>query len=167
MCIRVAETFDEDLEVGKDGRNLIGVVDDPATWAQIEDATEAALAVTISEVNARTGELIGADIAINAAHHVFSQRGNGPRAGETDLESVLLHEMGHLVGFDHPADDVASVMVANLPPGVTQRALTTADIAGVCETFARPSDAINRRRGVGAQMSMPVEGDAAEATPAP
>src|SRR5262249_5771948 len=56
-----------------------------------------------------------------------------------DIQSVLTHEIGHLLGLDHSAM-VSSVMV---PFGVTsqldQRTLAYDDIAGITELYPKPS----------------------------
>lgn len=150
LCVRQGAPLDQAFELGDDGVNLVGVIDDVAAWDRVPETSSFVLAVTITHVDANSGELLGADIAVNAAYYTFSQRRDGPRGAETDLQSVLLHEVGHLLGFDHPAAGTDSVMVSELDVGVSRRALTAVDTAGVCETFARPDTASNYRRG-GAQ----------------
>ena len=62
---------------------------------------------------------------------------NVPATG-TDLESVALHELGHVLGLDH-SSDAASVMYAIY--GGPRRALTLDDIAGIESIYgARGSD---------------------------
>jgi hypothetical protein len=55
-------------------------------------------------------------------------------AGALDLESVLLHELGHAAGFAHSRDPGA-LMRAGTKPGVVRRALTEDDVAGVCAIY--------------------------------
>ena len=147
LCLRQGAPVDRAFEMADDDENLIGVIDDAAVWDRVPETSDSVLAVTITHVDARTGELLGADIAINAAYHSFSQRRNGPRGAENDLQSVVLHEVGHLLGFNHPPDGTDSVMVRDLDVGLARRSLTDVDVAGVCETFARPESAANHRRG--------------------
>lgn len=155
MCLRVDPPVDRAVELVGDSANLIGVIEEQAVWDRVPEISPTVLAVTITHVDGNTGELLGADIAINAAYHGFSHRDGGPRAGENDLHSVVLHELGHLLGFDHPPDSVDSVMVAGLETGMSRRALTDVDRAGVCETFARPATAANYRRGQAAPKAVP------------
>src|SRR5215475_251336 len=72
-----------------------------------------------------------ADIAFNPALE-FS---TSAEAGKFDIQSVLTHEIGHLLGLDHSAM-VSSVMV---PFGVVsqldQRTLSYDDIAGITEIY--------------------------------
>jgi hypothetical protein len=48
-----------------------------------------------------------------------------------DLESVLLHELGHALGLDHSRNQEA-VMRAGIKPGLTRRVLHADDVAGIC-----------------------------------
>jgi hypothetical protein len=45
-----------------------------------------------------------------------------------DFETVVIHELGHGVGFEHTSD-VASAMHSNLRPGVAHRSLVSHDLA--------------------------------------
>jgi hypothetical protein len=84
----------------------------------------AELALTYTRISSRTGEIIEADIAINAQHHVFSQDGN-PQ--DYDLQNVITHEIGHALGLDH-LDDPDATMYARIDPGETKkRDLNTTD----------------------------------------
>ncbi|MGK0360230.1 MAG: hypothetical protein ACI9U2_002543 [Bradymonadia bacterium] len=155
LCVRQGAPLDRAFELADDGVNLAGVIDDVAVWDRVPETSALALAVTITHVDANTGELLGADIAVNAAYYTFSQRRDGPRGAQIDLQSVLLHEVGHLLGFGHPAAGTDSVMVSELDVGVSRRALTAVDTAGVCETFARPDTASNDRRGEAQPKAVP------------
>lgn len=155
VCLRPGPALDQSFGIDDDSVNIVAVIDDPEIWNELDDVSETVLAVTITRVDADTGELLGADIAINAAFHAFSQRRNGPRGGENDLQSAVLHEVGHLLGFDHPADGTDSVMVSELDVGLARRDLTDVDRIGVCETFARPDTAANYARGEGIPKAVP------------
>lgn len=49
-----------------------------------------------------------------------------------DLESVLLHELGHALGLDHSRNSEA-VMRAGIKPGQTRRSLHEDDLSGACD----------------------------------
>ncbi|MFH1131126.1 MAG: hypothetical protein V1754_07310 [Pseudomonadota bacterium] len=50
------------------------------------------------------GRILDADIEINGASFSFSTTGNKTK---TDVENTVTHEMGHLLGLDHPCGDGA------------------------------------------------------------
>ncbi|CAK7325337.1 unnamed protein product [Dovyalis caffra] len=55
-----------------------------------------------------------------------------PGSNQLDLESVSVHEIGHLLGLDHNDDPNAdAIMSSGLPPGITKRDLRADDIQGV------------------------------------
>jgi hypothetical protein len=49
------------------------------------------------------------------------------QAGQFDFETVVMHELGHVLGLGHSANS-ASVMYATLGAGTANRNLTTADL---------------------------------------
>lgn len=55
---------------------------------------------------------------------------NGAVSGRYDVQSVMLHELGHTIGLGHSQRSDA-VMYAYMNSGITKRALTSDDIAGV------------------------------------
>jgi hypothetical protein len=88
----------------------------------------------------RAREMSEADIEINAVHYAFAAQ---PKASEpslmaADLETVLVHEIGHVLGFGHPsADGEGSVMVQSSDRGTERRALDPSDVAVVCRAYPR------------------------------
>ncbi|KAF8390341.1 hypothetical protein HHK36_024866 [Tetracentron sinense] len=61
--------------------------------------------------------------------------GTNPSPGVTDLESVAVHEIGHLLGLMHSSVPGA-IMYPTIPSGVTKRQLHGDDIQGIRTLYA-------------------------------
>lgn len=112
---------------GPDGKNdVVRVEDDFAYGAAV-------LAITVPVVDAATGFLVEADVVLNARDHVFTDGGEGG----PDLESVLVHELGHVLGLRHVLEEPAvpwdpPTMTPGSLPGDAGRSLHADDEAGLC-----------------------------------
>lgn len=102
-----------------------------------------ALAITTVTFETGTGELLDADIEINDTGYVFSAC--DPPACEVrhDLKNTLTHEMGHVLGLDHPPTNDPGAIDATMFPSASEgdlekRDLSGDDAAGLCTLF--PSD---------------------------
>lgn len=69
----------------------------------------------------------------------------GSASGSFDVESVALHEIGHIVGLAHSSTPGA-VMQPTISPNSTLRALTQDDIDGFNSLYAKVPDVIGLRR---------------------
>jgi hypothetical protein len=79
------------------------------------------------------GELIDSDMEMNAATVTWGG-GTTISGGDYDYESVVTHEAGHFIGFDHTANTVA-VMFASIGTGQIKRNLAGPDINDVCAVY--------------------------------
>jgi hypothetical protein len=88
-----------------------------------------------------TGEILDADIEINHANNYFTI---SDLAIACDLESVITHEIGHMIGLDHSEDPDATMfafyacgdpMEEPDPALVAQRTLEMDDLAALCEAY--------------------------------
>ena len=102
-----------------------------------------AIAVTTTTFNTQTGALIDADIEMNGEHFTFV-RADATCDQDTkvmDLRNTLTHEVGHLIGLEHPPSTPAyseATMFASAPScEIKKRTLAQDDIDGVC--FIYPS----------------------------
>jgi hypothetical protein len=113
-----------------------------------------------------SGEIRDVNIEVNAKNFRWADVGLHPEAGKQDLQSMLTHEMGHMLGLDHncfvagalgdpplddlgtpvPACDMASAAVqettmfpASLPNDIAKRTLEPDDRRGVCATYPNPT----------------------------
>ncbi|HEY8548550.1 MAG TPA: matrixin family metalloprotease [Vicinamibacterales bacterium] len=124
-----------------DGMNVLGFESRPAM--------ERTLAVTSYTIDLLEGSIVEADVVFNAAQP-WSVAGGG-EPGRFDLESIALHEIGHLLGLGHSAlgeTELAadgqrrllaagSIMFPIAFPGgsLEGRTLRADDIAGVSDLY--------------------------------
>ena len=150
LAIRTAvETLDEatpGLEVSLkkgDARPMgyvVGRTDNQNSILALEDwpYSEDALAVTLVTLNARTNEVLDADVAFNVKSHrfrVLSDAGQGS-ANFDDVQNTVTHELGHVLGLMH--NDVAQdlVMYPSAPPGeLIKRTLKNDDRDGLLSLY--------------------------------
>jgi hypothetical protein len=72
---------------------------------------DAAVAVTTLFASASSGTIRDADIEVNAEFFSFADVAADPSSGvRFDLQNMLAHEMGHLIGLDHPCYDPATAV---------------------------------------------------------
>jgi hypothetical protein len=133
-----------------DGRSTLGFIDAP------ED--DRVLASTSFLINTLTGELLESDISFNSSFS-WSVAPNG-EDGRFDLESIAVHEIGHLSGLGHSAIGETSLSAGGrrvlsaetvmfpfaFRSGTTAgRALRPDDIAGISDIY--PDNRFNSTHG--------------------
>jgi len=93
-----------------------------------------ALGLTVINFDPASGEIWDADIEVNAVDEPLSV--GDPVAGAVDLDSLLTHEAGHLLGLGHNIIDDTTTMFPGYHTGSIQlRTLADDDIAGICEIY--------------------------------
>lgn len=104
--------------------------------------TLGALAITTVTFDSRAGRLVDADIEINDASFSFTTCDLDEASCRVayDLENMLTHELGHVLGLDHPPSGdpgaFEATMFASTSEGaVDKRDLADDDIAGVCTIY--------------------------------
>lgn len=133
--------FTANLPGEDDGRTTLGFLNEPSL--------DRVLAQTSYLVDGVTGELLDADVFFNSAFP-WSVAASG-QADQWDLESVALHEVGHLSGLGHSAlgetewssgggrrvQSVGSVMfpIALGAGDVSGRTLDADDVAGISDLY--------------------------------
>ncbi|MFO0729339.1 MAG: matrixin family metalloprotease [Myxococcota bacterium] len=106
------------------------------------------IALTTNAYDPATGELFDSDIELNDEHFSFvlADHGCTMKSGVADLQNTLTHEVGHMLGLDHPPNQAAfaeDTMFASAPPCETKkRSLAADDIAGICRIYpaGKPDD---------------------------
>ncbi|MEQ1730235.1 MAG: matrixin family metalloprotease, partial [Vicinamibacterales bacterium] len=133
--------FTRGLPGENDGRTTLGFLDEPEL--------DRVLASTSYLVDGETGQLLESDIFFNSAF-VWSVAQAGER-GRWDVESIALHEIGHLSGLGHSAIgetelasgggrrvlSIGAVMfpIALGSGDITGRRLMPDDIAGISDLY--------------------------------
>lgn len=96
-----------------------------------------ALAITVVTSNRRTGEIIDADVVVNGRYafgDVDAKRDAHPKRHKKehddlyDLQNVLTHEVGHLLGLEENyADEAATMYAYSWPYETSKRTLNDSD----------------------------------------
>jgi Matrixin len=95
------------------------------------EGMDTTLATTRVSFNKRTGEIWDADIAIKNAGATITM---GDKNVQSDLESVVLHEVGHFIGIAHSRTRNAA-MYESLAPGTLRRDLEPDDVEAMCAIY--------------------------------
>jgi predicted Zn-dependent protease len=106
-----------DINSKKDGRSFIYL---HSTWDEHRTTEQAR--TTIYWNGNRINE---ADIKINAKNFKYAAS-ETPKSGWVDLQSLMIHEMGHVLGLAH-IDHRKSVMATTLPSGNLRRDVSDED----------------------------------------
>jgi hypothetical protein len=136
-----------------DGRTTIGFLDRPDL--------DQVLGVTSFLLDSTTGAIVEADVFFNS-RFVWSVSADGA-PGRVDLESVALHELGHLLGLGHSAigetertssgnrrllaTGASMFPIAMVAGSVAERALHADDVAGISDLYPA-ADAVDTTGGI-------------------
>lgn len=102
------------------------------------------IAATLVTVNARTNEILDADIAFNLEAWRFRvlERAGSPSDDLHDVQGVFMHELGHAVGLQHEPAVHDAVMYPSAQAGeLTKRTLSDDDREGLIELYLAPAGA--------------------------
>jgi len=112
LTLAVVQTSEANASIGYDGRNIIVMREN--TWCTEPPPTNPsvppcyssnALAVTTVFRNVTTGEIVDADMEVNAVNVVWADLAQDPSLADgatADFQNMLTHELGHVIGLAHP-----------------------------------------------------------------
>ena len=92
------------------------------------------LALTSAVYRRSTGEIVDADIDLNAVDHVWSTS-TPPLEGHDDMHNTLTHELGHVLGFAHTDVGDATMFARAELAETSKRDLAEDDITAVCDVY--------------------------------
>jgi len=144
----VTDTKIVDYQTGQRGNNVFGVVQGP--WPHAGGSDTLSLATLTFDVD--TGQIYDADMEIRG-DLPWSLAGQ-PSAESYDLQAVLTHEVGHVLGLAH-AQNTDAVMAPSYSAGsISQRALSADDQQAICAIYP---DRQTRATSAGLAASTPCD----------
>ncbi len=91
-------------------------------------------AVTIPAFDQNTGQIVDADIEFNGTQFKWSARAEG-ESGKADIQNIATHEIGHVIGLNHPQDQDATMFPYGVMGEIFKRTLASDDIKGACDIY--------------------------------
>jgi predicted Zn-dependent protease len=98
-----------------------------------------ALAITVITFDAHAKQILDADVVLNGEHgfSFFDHDARNEGMSTYDLQNVLTHELGHLLGLGEDFDDNAATMYAFSQPGETgKRDLEIVDRDSIADLYS-------------------------------
>lgn len=91
-------------------------------------------AVTTIIYNTDSGVVVDADIDLNGQDYFWTTTDDTTKA-DTDIENVVTHEVGHLLGLSHSDEKDATMHGTTHRAELTKRTLHADDILGLCTIY--------------------------------
>jgi hypothetical protein len=120
------------VEYNQEGRNANILMFREQDWP--DPQAQKALALTHPRFGFKgNGTMWDADIELNAFRYDFDP--DGAVGGKADLDSVIIHEVGHWLGLDHNLLNPDATMFSPFPGGIGFRTLDPDDERGICAIY--------------------------------
>lgn len=106
------------------------------------------------------GLILDADIELNGADFTFTIVDTSGASDRYDLRNTLTHEIGHLLGFGHSADQEATMFLSAPPGERKKRDLAPDDEAALCDSYpgGEPASPLNDEPTPTADQQVPTAG---------
>ena len=125
----------------RDDRQILEFITDEERWVYGSMTAGAMLADVYDPPETPERELPRVDIAFNGVDFGWEIGGAGIRdVSVLDPESVLTHEVGHLMGLSHTPVSNAATMAAAYLPDLGQQTLAFDDKSGMCAKYWTQGD---------------------------
>lgn len=136
VTVKVGDAKPIGYVLGGENTNSILVLED---WPY----SAGALAVTLVTLNARTNQILDADVAFNLDEHRFKVLpvpARGDDRSFDDVQNTFTHELGHVLGLMHNAAQEDLVMFPSAAPGeISKRTLKQDDRDGLLTLYGTVS----------------------------
>ncbi len=106
----------------------------PPNGVSSADVTKEMPAVTTVVYSTVTGVIVDADIDLNG-HDFFWTSFDDANKSATDIQNILTHEIGHLLGLTHSANQSATMWEGTHQGELDKRTLHADDQLGVCTIY--------------------------------
>ena len=113
---------------GGPNANVVMFQDDKWTYG----GTDNTLGMTTVTFDADTGEILDADVEIN---HALNELTVSDERVVYDLQSIVTHEAGHLLGLDHSRAAETIMNASYVPESIEHRNPDVDDVAAVCAAY--------------------------------
>ncbi len=123
----------------RSNKNVIWAVETAPEVAMVF-TSERQVAITETFFSVESGEIFNADLSINAVGFRFEDVTDEVTCRVDtdppfDLRSILIHEIGHFIGFDHESDMESTMFFSAEACETKKRSLTPDDVMGVCDVY--------------------------------